>query len=73
MLGIGKSSVQRILSYLSMARICEQWVPRLLKEDQTQSRASASNFKKIQRKDALFFRRHTYDVVSVAPTAIMYH
>ena len=42
MLGIGKSSVQRILSNLSMIRVCARWVPLLLHEDQMQSRASAS-------------------------------
>ena len=42
MLGIGKSSVQRILSDLSMTRVCARWVPLLLNEDQMQSRASAS-------------------------------
>ena len=43
MLGIGKSSVQRIMSNLSLTRICEQWVPHQLNKDQMQSRASASN------------------------------
>ena len=42
MLGIRKSSVQRILSNLSMIRVCARWVPLLLHEDQMQSRASAS-------------------------------
>ena len=34
MLWIGKSSVQRILSDLSMTRVCALWVPRLLNEGQ---------------------------------------
>ena len=39
--GIGKSSVQRILSDLSMTKVCARWVPPLLHEDQMQSRDSA--------------------------------
>ena len=42
MLGKGKSSVQGILSDLSVIRVCARWVPLLLHEDQMQSRASAS-------------------------------
>ena len=34
MLLIGKSCVQRILSDLSMTRVCALWVPRLLNEGQ---------------------------------------
>ena len=33
MLGIKKSFVQRILSDLSMTRVCVPWVPLLLHED----------------------------------------
>ena len=55
MLRIGKSSVQRILSDLSMTIVCARYVPQLLNEDKMQSIASASKeFVKIQRKDALF-------------------
>ena len=53
MLEIGKSSVQRILSDLSMTnlKVCARLVPRLLNEDQMKSRAFASKeFLKIQRK-----------------------
>ena len=42
MLRIGKSSVQRILSDLSMAIVFARYVPQLLNEDQMQSRAFAS-------------------------------
>ena len=62
-LGIGKSSVQRTLSDLSMTRVCARRVPFLLNEDQMQSRASASKeFFKIQKNHALFLWRNEYDV-----------
>ena len=43
MIGVGKSSVQRILSDLSMTRVCARWVHRLLTEEQMQCRLSSSN------------------------------
>ena len=62
-IGIGRPSVKRILSDLSMTRVCAQWVPRLLNEDQRQSRASASEeVLNIQQKDALYLKRNEYDV-----------
>ena len=54
MLGIGKSSVQRVMSDLSMTRICEQWVPHQLNKDQMQSRASASNLKNPTKRCIIF-------------------
>ena len=71
MLGIGKSSVQRILPDLSMSRVCARGVPRLRNEDQMQSRASTSKeFFKIQRKDALFLRRNEYDIKQASRTTL---
>ena len=83
MLGIGKSSLQRILCDISMTSVCTRLVPRQLNENQMQSRASASReFLKTQRKDALFlkmdmtFNRHNdlrFDVLGVVPTVNIYH
>lgn len=42
-LGIGKSSIHRILSdNLRMQRVCARWVPRLLKEEEKQRRVLCS-------------------------------
>lgn len=54
-LGIGKSSIQRILSDLLLTRYVHG-VLRILNDDQMQSRASASSdfLKKTQRNDTHF-------------------